>query len=84
MKKLAAIAVLFLCGAGIAQADSYYHGQPGTTYNNIGSTTIGSDGTSYNNIGNHTYGSDGSSSGSRNLAEFSPSIESYMKLKLAN
>ena len=62
MKKLAAIAVLFLCGAGIAQADSYYHGQPGTTYNNVGGNTIGSDGTSYRNIGNHTYGSDGSSS----------------------
>ena len=28
MKKLTAVAVIFLCGAGIVQADSYYHGQP--------------------------------------------------------
>lgn len=50
MKKLATVTVLFLCGAGIAQANSYYHGQPGTTYNNVGGTTISSDGTSYRNI----------------------------------
>ncbi len=59
MRKLAVVAVLFLCGVGIAQADSYCDGQPGTAYNNIVGTTIGSDGSSSNRIGNTTIHSNG-------------------------
>lgn len=62
MKKATLLVALLVGVTGMAQADGYLHGQPGTSYNNIGGTTFGSDGTSYNRIGNTTFGSDGSSS----------------------
>jgi len=62
MKKamLALAASILISGA--VQAEEYLHGQSGTSYRDIGSTTYGSDGTNYRGIGNTTYGSDGSSS----------------------
>lgn len=62
MKKaiLAIASCIFISGA--VQAEEYLHGQSGTSYRDIGSSTYGSDGTSYRSIGNTTYGSDGTSS----------------------
>ena len=60
MKHLAYSITLILGLTGGAHAQDYLHGQPGTSYNNIGRATFGSDGTSYNRMGNSTFGSDGS------------------------
>jgi len=61
MKKFAlSVAILTLAFSSV-HAQQTVHGQPDTSYTEIGDTTIGSDGTPYTIIGDTTFGSDGSS-----------------------